>query len=108
MKNNRIALALTLAAGMAGTYALAVPQTFTGTLTDNMCTTKHMIPGKSAAECTRECVKDGGHYVVVSGSRVLNVTGDQKRFYDLAGQRVRISGELKGDTIAVSSISAAK
>lgn len=108
MKTNTIALVIILAANMMGTYAMAAPQTFTGKLTDNMCTKKHMIPGKTDAECARECVKDGGHYVIVSGSKVMNLTGDQKRLNDLAGQRVKVVGELKGKTIAVSSISAAE
>jgi hypothetical protein len=108
MKTNKLALVLTLTAGMFGSYAVAAPQTFTGRLTDNMCTKKHMMPGKSDAECVRECVKDGGHYVLVSGSKTLNLTGDQKRLNDLAGQNVKVTGELKGDTIAVSTISPAK
>jgi hypothetical protein len=53
-------------------------------------------------------VKDGGHYVIVSGNKTLNLTGDQRRLSKLAGQRIRVTGELKGDTLAISSISAAK
>ncbi len=106
MKKN-IALVITLAAGMLGTYAMAAPQTFTGKLTDNMCPTKHMMPGKSEADCVRECVNDGGYYVLVSGTKTVKVAGDQRRFSDLAGRRVRVSGELKGDTLTVSSIAAA-
>jgi len=108
MKTRKLALAVTLVAGMLGSYAAAAPQTFTGKLTDNMCTKQHMMPGKSDADCTRECVKDGGHYVLVSGNKVLKLSGDQKRFSDLAGQRISVSGELKGDTIAVTSITSAK
>ncbi len=108
MKLNKPALVLTLTAGMLGGYAVAASQTFTGRLTDSMCTKGHMMPGKSDADCVRECVKDGGHYVLVSGSKVLNLTGDQKRLNDLAGQQVKVTGELKGDTIAISTISAAK
>jgi len=108
MKTNKIALVMTLTAGLLGSYAVAIPHTFTGNLTDSMCTKKHMMPGHTDAECTRECVKSGAHYVLVSGTKVLTVTGDQKRFNGLAGQNVNISGELKGDTIAVESITLAK
>jgi hypothetical protein len=108
MKIDKIALTLALAAGTFGSYALAAPQTVTGNLTDSMCTTKHMMPGKTNAECARECVKAGAHYVIVSGSKIYNVSGDQKQFYQLAGQKVRVSGDVKGNTIAVSSIWAAK
>jgi len=105
---NKIAVVLTLTAGMLGSYAMAAPQAFTGRLTDSMCTKKHMMPGKTDAECTRECVKAGAHYVIVSGSKMYAITGDQKQFNELAGQKVKITGELEGDSIAVSSISAAR
>ncbi len=90
--------------------ALAAPQTFTGTITDTMCGKKHMSPGKSAADCTRDCMKLKGDwtYGLVVGSSVYHLTGDNKQFATLAGQQVKVAGDLTGTTIAVQTITPAK
>jgi len=46
---------------LVSSFAFGAGQTLTGTLGDDMCGKKHMMPGKSDAECTRECVKAGSH-----------------------------------------------
>ncbi len=86
--------------------AFAAPQTFTGTITDTMCGKKHMSPGKSDADCTRDCMKFKGDwtYGLVVGSSVYHLTGDNKQFATVAAQRVKIAGEVTGETIAVRTI----
>ncbi len=42
----------------------AAPKTLTGTVSDSMCGAHHMEKDKSAAECTRECVKKGTKYAL--------------------------------------------
>jgi len=79
-------------------------QTFTGTVTDAMCGAHHMIPGKSAAECTRECVKAGSSYALAIGDKVYTLKGDKTKVDSLAGQKVTV----KGNIISVSSITPAK
>jgi hypothetical protein len=88
--------------------ASAAPQSFSGVLTDDMCGQKHMMPGKSDAECTRECVKAGSKYALAVGGKIYTLSGDAKQFDSLAGKKVTVKGEAKGNTIAVTSISAAK
>src|SRR2546421_10551380 len=48
----------------------AAPKTLTGTVSDSMCGAHHMEKDKSAAECTRECVKKGTKYALVVGKKV--------------------------------------
>lgn len=86
----------------------ATTTSLTGVLTDSMCTKKHMMSGKSNAECVRICVKDGANYVVVRGDKVYELKGDTKKFYALAGQKVKVSGDLKGNVFLVSAIAPAK
>lgn len=81
--------------------------TVTGILTDDMCTKKHMMPGKANADCVRECIKHGAKYVVVSGGKVYEVKGNQEEFGTLAGKKVKLTGEIKGKTLTVASIEAA-
>lgn len=51
-------------------------QTITGTVTDSMCGAHHMMKDKSAAECTRECVKEGSEYALATGNKVYTLKGD--------------------------------
>jgi hypothetical protein len=82
--------------------------TMTGVLTDIMCTKKHMMPGKRNADCVRECVKEGAKYVVVSSGKVVELFGKEQQLSDLAGKRVKVSGEMKGKTLVVAQVEAAQ
>jgi hypothetical protein len=89
--------------------AMAATTTLTGVITDSMCGAKHgMMPGKSDAECARTCVKHGAKFAVVAGGKVIVLDGKTSEISALAGQKATVSGELKGDTLTVSSVAAAK
>lgn len=104
---------LTLLALVAG-VVMAATQTLTGVVTDDMCATngvnKHtMMPGKPDSECVRECVKAGAKYALfTSDKKVYILKGDAKKFDPLAAQKVTVTGDVSGNTITVTSISAAK
>ena len=88
-------------------------QTFTGTITDNMCGTAghaQMRMGPTDAECTTACVSvHGATYVLYDGKEVYALS-DQRTPEKFAGQKVRVTGTLdvKTKTIQVGSISATK
>jgi len=83
--------------------SFAAKTTVTGVLTDDMCTKKHMMPGKPNADCVRECIKHGAKYVVISQGKVLKLQADQATLNELAGKKVTIIGELKGDVLKLDS-----
>ena len=83
-------------------------QTLTGTVSDAMCGAHHMLQGATAAQCTRECVKQGSDFALVSAGKVYTLKGDKSQFDKFAGQNVTIKGKLDGTTITVDSIAAAK
>lgn len=96
--------------------ALSVPpasQTFTGTITDNMCGKDghaRMRMGPTDAECTRACISaHGATYVLDDGKNVYTLS-DQKTPERFAAQKVSVVGTLdaKTRTIHVESITAAK
>lgn len=97
--------AFTLISALSAIAATAQP--IVGELSESMCGAKHMLPGKTAAECTHECVKANSKYALVVEKKVYVLSGPKEEFSRLAGKRVRVVGEQKGDTIAVSSITAA-
>jgi len=100
-----------LAAGLFCTVAFAADkaQSFTGEVSDAMCGAKHM---GSAADCTRGCVSKGSKYALVVGDKVYTLDTADKASLDhlnkLAGEKAKVTGTLKGDTIEVASVSAGK
>ncbi len=82
----------------------AAAVTVSGVISDAMCGAKHMMKDKSAAECTRECVKKGSKFALVSGDKLYILEGHEAELDKYAGQRVTISGMLQGDTITVNVV----
>ena len=84
-------------------------QTFTGTITDSMCSTadhSQMKMGPTDAECTKACVSiHGAMYVLYDGKNVYELS-DQKTPEKFAAKKVKVTGTLdaKTKTIKVDSI----
>jgi hypothetical protein len=97
--------ALTL--GAASLLAQA-PKTITGTVSEAMCGAHHMMKDATAAECTRECVKKGSDFALVSGGKVYTLKGDKTQLDKFAGENVVVKGKVSGTTISVDSITASK
>ena len=110
MKQQKFAKAVLIAIVtlISFTIVVAAPQTYTGTVSDTMCKAKHMLPGKSDAECTQTCIKANAKYALVEGKQVYTLSGAEDELSRFAGKRVRIAGEKAGETIKVQSVSAAE
>jgi hypothetical protein len=92
-------------------YALAGgKQKFTGEIGDAMCGRKHMEG--TPAECTRTCVSHGSKYALIVGEKIYILdTADKAALATLdqqAGKNATVTGTLTDDTIAVTSVAAAK
>jgi len=107
MKVKLIAPVAVLVLGAAGLFAQAT-QTLTGTVSDAMCGAHHMMKDATAAECTRECVKKGSDFALVSGGKVYTLKGDKAQFDKFAGENVVVKGKVSGTTISVDSIATSK
>jgi hypothetical protein len=86
----------------------AAAQTIDGVVSGTMCGKKHMLAGKTAAECIRVCVKEGSSYAIVAGDKVYTLAGKPQVIAPFAGKHVHIEGDLKNNTITVTSIHEAK
>jgi hypothetical protein len=97
----------------ASLFAVQGKQTFTGTITDNMCARANhsqMQMGPTDAECVTACVSaHGATYVLYDGTNVYELS-DQKTPEKFAAKKVTVTGTLdaKTKTIKVDSITAAK
>lgn len=98
-----LAVGLLIASVGAGRL-LAAEQTWTGTISDSQCGVIH--EGEiNEHDCTLRCIQIGFEYVLVTDAKVLKISN--QKFAGLsarAGQKVKVTGELKGDAIAVSKI----
>jgi hypothetical protein len=79
--------------------------TYEGVITDTHCGAKHAPGiGQSAADCTRQCVHAGERFVLIDGDSAYVLEGDMMALKKMAGQRVRVTGKLNGNTIAVTHV----
>src|SRR4051812_44193707 len=98
---------------IAALAAAPVGQTFTGTITDDMCASAghaSMRMGPTDAACTKACVMEhDAAYVLADGKKVYALS-DQKTPEQFAGRKVKVVGTLdaKTGTIKVASMTAAK
>jgi hypothetical protein len=82
-------------------------QEFAGVITDQHCGARHPEgSGKSAAECAQACVKNGSRYALVNGDQIYVLRGNKATLDSVAGERVKVVGRLRGNTIAVNSVNA--
>ena len=91
---------------LIGTGVFAADQSWTGTISDKMCGADHSKMGSkmSARDCTLACAKGGSPYVLVADGKVYQLTNHDADLRTHAGHSVKITGELKGDSIRVSTI----
>jgi len=88
--------------------AFAQQQSLTGVVTDSMCSATHMTKDKTPAECTKMCVKDSMKYALAADKKLYTLEGHEAELAKLAGQKVTVTGTINGDTLTVTSVTAAK
>jgi hypothetical protein len=81
-------------------------KTFVGLVSDSSCGAKHKMADKTAQECARACVHDGSGYVLVAADTTFRLQGHANELEALAGQKAKITGTLRGNTIRVEAVSA--
>jgi|SRR6267154_81569 len=107
INNAKLIAGLMLA--FAGPFvAFAPQQSLTGIVTDSMCGATHMAKDKTPAECTTMCVKDGMKYALAADKKLYTLEGHEAALATLAGQKVTVTGTVNGDTLTVTSVTAAK
>ena len=96
-------------------FVSAADQTWTGKISDSMCGGSHakMIAAHGGGskmtdrDCSLACTKAGGKYVFVMGGsgKVYNIANQNLAALQThAGHTVKLTGEIKGDTITVLKI----
>ena len=92
-----------------GIYSFAANKPFTGVLTDDMCARKHtMMPGKPDSDCVRACVKAGSKHALLVGDKLFELEGKSAEADKLAAQKVKVIGDLVGDTLHAVTVEPVK
>lgn len=84
--------------------AVAMAETWTGTISDAHCGAKHADASAKSASCVQSCIKGGAAPVFVAGDKVLKIANPDA-VKDVQGKKVELSGELNGDTVTVAKVS---
>jgi hypothetical protein len=95
-------------------FAGAAAMTMNGMISDSQCGQSHakmMEMHKDAKmtdrDCTLACVKAGGKLVFVSGGKVYSIANQTlAALTEHAGETVSLTGDVNGDTITVSKVTA--
>jgi hypothetical protein len=88
----------------------AAEQTWSGKISDSACGAKHEEAAEGQGvmadrDCTQACVRGGSKYVLVVDGKVFQIANqDLKDLATHAGHAVKMTGELKGNTITVTKI----
>ena len=107
-------VATVIATSLSAAAVSADQATLTGQISDSMCKAKHEEAAEGAGkmadhDCTVSCVKGGSKYVLLAEGKVYQIAN--QTFADIekfAGQNVKMTGDLKGDAITVTSVEPAK
>lgn len=90
-----------------GLCALTVSaEEVTGYISDAHCGAKHSSVSEKNTKCVKDmCIKGGADPVLVSNGKVMKFDAASKeKAVAMAGEMVKISGTVEGDTIKIDSI----
>lgn len=102
--------AMLAAAILFAVPALAADKTMNGTISDAKCNGKHAKAEHGAQQdsdhdCVTKCVAGGSKYVFVSGGKTYEIANqDFADLKDHGGHKVKLTGDVKGESITVSKI----
>jgi hypothetical protein len=87
----------------ASALVMAGEGSWTGYISDSKCGAKGA--NEKAAECTKNCVKQGAKYVFVNDEdKKVYVIDDQDKVAAHAGHHVVVKGTVEGDTLKLRGI----
>ena len=96
-----VCLALSVLFMFVGVTFAADAATVNGYVADSKCGAK----GKTNAECTKKCIKEGAKMVVVTDDDEKVLTVDNpKKLAGHEGHHVAVTGKVTGDSIHVDSV----
>ena len=94
----------TAAIFLAVSASTAFAEDFKGTITDSMCSVKHVAGTKDDVECAQKCMKMGDKAVLVVGDKVYKID-NQDAVAKHIGHKVNVSGTVVSEgTIHIDKV----
>ena len=85
--------------------AFAGPETIKGTITDSMCSAKHVAGTKDDVECAQKCMKMGDKAVLVTAAGKVYKIDNQDAVKDHIGHKVTVTGNVVSEgTIHIDKV----
>ena len=81
---------------------------WTGWISDSTCGASNANGEKASRDCAERCIKDGGKPVLVTDGdgKVLKLEGELDLKTHLR-HKVKVTGQLKGETVKITSVAKA-
>ena len=98
------------AAILLSSTSFAAEQIWAGQISDSACNRKHEsgaenVPTPPEHDCTLDCVRGGSRFVLVTDGKIYQIANqDLAELRTHAGHNVKMTGELKADSITVTKI----
>lgn len=99
MKKTLAAFGLFLSLGALA----AMAESWEGVISDDACGAMHKKGTQGDKNCASGCIKQGGKGVLVVGDNVYQIE-NQEAIKGHEGDKVKVTGTLKGDTVHIDSI----
>jgi hypothetical protein len=99
---------LTMVFALGATFSLAaLADSWSGTISDSMCGAQHAAATVADKKCVEGCIKHhGAAPVLVVGDKIYKISADsQAKVMDHLGDKVKVEGQLAGDTITITAVS---
>jgi hypothetical protein len=106
----RAAIFLAASLGLGAVGMFGADQTWNGTISDSKCgamhpTGEHNGKTMTARQCTQACIKGGAQYVFVADGKVYSISNqDALGLAKYAGENVKLTGEMSGDSVTVKKL----
>ena len=80
-------------------------QTLTGLRSESHCGAKHMDGSDAAAKCVKSCVRGGAKLsFVTEDKKVIPIANPSAVKEAQYGRKVKVTGEMSGDSLTVNTI----
>ncbi len=94
--------------GLLLVCATAFAAEYTGYISDSHCGAKHMDGSQASIDCVTSCVKTGAAPVFVGMDQKVYKVSDPAKVMAFLGKKVEVTGTMKGETVTVQRVAAAK
>ncbi len=81
---------------------------WTGYVSEDKCGARHQSGSEADINCFTACIRGGARPVLVVEGKVVKIANPDKVPADLYGRKVKVTGEVKDEALAIATIEKAE